>query len=136
MSGTFNQQALVKAQQAYIDSETFTLHFYQNDFTPTVGTDVAPGDVTEASYSGYAPIILDSALFTVGANADAVYDEMEEILADDDDQDEDIFGYYLTDASDTIAATQRFGETQQVRRSGDRIAVRPVLGKVAIEKPE
>lgn len=84
------------------------------------------GDYTEATFSGYAQIVLPKTDWTVTPGAPAIAVQPEVIFASDADQaPEDIEGYAIFLSDDTFVCGERFTSPQTVESDGDEIRVTP-----------
>lgn len=87
---------------------TLQLRLYVNDFTPSITTSSA--DFVEASYDGYAPLALDAwpAPFVNTNNyAESDHPTLTFQVGPGGGSDQS-FGYWVTDASRTYLAAERF----------------------------
>lgn len=104
-------------------------HLYVNNHTPGVGTTLA--SLTEATYSGYAPILVAAANWTVSAVVGHV-GELEApaiVFRNTSTAARSAYGYFITDQTGTqYVAAARFDEAPVRVEIGDFFNVDPILG--------
>lgn len=110
--------ALEKDLEARLD-QAFTLHWFKNDFTPDINSEVA--DFVEADFSGYASKAITSANWeiTPGNPCIAEY-PVQTVTADANGQDQTVYGIYVTyDDDNTLAWYERFPTPRYIDVNGD-----------------
>lgn len=109
------------------DSEDLTLKLFQNNLTPT--SSVAIGDITEATFSGYAAAALTAANwgFTPSSTTIALYNTGVVFESDANAQNQDIYGYYLVGTtSGDLKWIERFSDgPYTVDKIADKVTVTP-----------
>lgn len=105
---------------------------YKNDFTP--GRSTVLGDVTPATYTGYAKsaAIVFNAAFTNSDGAAEVLGDLKQFLCSADGTAEIIYGYYIENSAGTgLLWAERFAVPVTIDTAGDNVAVLPryVLGR-------
>jgi hypothetical protein len=93
------------------------LHIYTNDYTPTESSTVA--NFTECSASGYTPVTLTGANWTIstdaGGNSTATYPQITFTFTSGSTN----YGYYVTDSTGTILLwAERFNDAPHTLPSG------------------
>lgn len=104
-------------------TEELRVKLYKNDVTPD--EDSVTGDFTEATFTGYASILLDDWTRT---DASAVH-SMLEFICTADQTAENIYGYYIvrTTSNELIAAKRFTGAPYSISLNGDAVAVTPTI---------
>lgn len=104
-------------------------HLFVNNHTPGVGSTLA--SFTEATYSGYAAILVAAADWNVSAVVGHVGDlEAPAIVfRNTSTAARSAYGYFITDPTGTqYVAAARFDEPPMVVAIGDAFTVDPILG--------
>lgn len=104
-------------------TEELRIKLYKNDITPD--EDSVTGDFTEATFTGYASILLDDWTRT---DASAVH-SLCRFTSSADQTAELLYGYYIvrTSTNDLVAAKRFTGAPYSVEFADDSIAVTPTL---------
>lgn len=109
-------------------AENLVLRLYTNDITPAEADTAA--SYTEATFTGYAPITLTAANWTVteGAPSNASYAQ-QTFTSSANQTPQNVYGYYFTRVtSGRIAWAERFpAGPYPIANNGDNIKVTPVL---------
>lgn len=107
-------------------SEAKELHLFQNNFT------VGPGEFNlasfeEADFEGYSPAQLDQIHwdFSVSTTTVALYTVPQVFQATAPDQDQQVYGYYITDGVEVLYAETFTGGPFHIDEVGDSITVTP-----------
>lgn len=104
--------------------QNLVLKLYTNDKTPAEG-DVA-ADYTEANFTGYAPVNMTGATWTIteGAPSEAAYPE-QTFTSTAGSQNQNVYGYFLVRAtSGRIAYAERFTTAPfNIANNGDQIKI-------------
>jgi len=104
-------------------------HIFVNDVTPDRDTEL--GDLTEASFSGYAEqTVLGTAFIADGVVGHVGFKVAAPIaFLNSSGSPVDVYGYYVTDAGGTILlAAARFDAAPVTKEDGESIIVVPVWG--------
>lgn len=104
-------------------------HLYVNNHAPGVSTTLA--SLTEATYSGYAPILVAAADWTVSAVAGHVGDleAMPIAFLNSSGVSRSAYGYYVTDNTNTqLVCAASFDEPPVVKAYGESWIIEPILG--------
>lgn len=104
------------------------LRLFKSNTTPDESTVV--GDLTEATFTGYAVITLTGANWTTAAGDPATGSYAEQTFTSSADQTpESIYGYYLTRVTDgDLIAAERFSNGPYViANNGDTIKLTPTI---------
>lgn len=109
--------------------EELDLHLFQNDVTP--GNATVIGNLTEATFTGYAAIQLSNANFSTPTNADpsvSTYNAAQAFTSSAGSQNQTIYGYYVTRRTTAdLLWVERFapGDITTIVNNGDAVNVTP-----------
>lgn len=112
---------------------TVRYHLFVNDITPTRDTELA--DLVEAAWTGYTSFDLDETDFTsTGVAGHTGYMQADPLAFENaDGGDVDAFGYYVTDASETLLfKAARFDAAPITKPDGDFFVVTPTWGDFSL----
>jgi len=108
--------------------ENLVLRLFTNNINPAEGDTAAT--YTQATFTGYAPITLTGATWTIteGAPSEASYPE-QSFTSTAGSQNQDVYGYYLVRAtSGRIAYAERFPTAPyNIANNGDAIRITPKI---------
>lgn len=107
-------------------TEELRLRLFRNDVTPD--EDSVTGDFTEATFTGYASVLLDTWTVTPGTVPEAVH-TLIDFVSSADQTAETIYGYYVVrvTSNDLVAAKRFTGAPYSVQYIGDAISVTPTV---------
>lgn len=130
MALVFAQTGMQVLGELLTNNETVSdlrLHLYQNDLDPTSSNVL--GDFTEATFTGYASVLLTAANWTVTTASTTVheYNTSVPFTSSAGSQNQDIYGYYVTKESDgSLVYSERFSDApNNIANNGDAINMTP-----------
>jgi hypothetical protein len=108
--------------------EELDLKIFQNDYTPVATS--AVGDFTEATFTGYADVELDSAEFSTPTTADpsvSTYSAPENFASTANQSSQDCYGYYIIRrvTGDLVWAERFTDGPYNILNDGDNFNVTP-----------
>lgn len=108
--------------------QTLVLRLFKNDWTP-VETDTEAA-ATEATFTGYAPVVLTGTNWAVTEGEPTLIDYPQQIFASSAAQTaQPVYGYYLTQqTSGKLVGAERFTDgPYSIANNGDTVKVTPKL---------
>lgn len=107
-------------------TERLKIKLFKNDITPD--SDSVTGDFTEATFTGYASVLLDTWTITPGTTPEAVH-SLISFESTADQTSENIYGYFIvrTSTNDIVGSKRFTGAPYAMQNLGDVIAITPTL---------